>query len=157
MATACGGTRNVENGGATTPSTATSTSSAGKSPGKPSAFIHVTLEFSATKNDPPTTKIDLVETNEVGGNERHNLGEFDGQCKDVTDAVHKTDPEVFLAFHCQPYGKQRGALVHIMNRRGRLVILRAWLGASKPAFDDFDQIGALPPSDTGIPLTTDYD
>jgi hypothetical protein len=71
--------------------------------------------------------------------------------------VRVTDPQVFLAFHCQPSEGQRGVLVHIIHRHGQLVLLRAWLGSSKPTFDEFDQIGELPPFPTNVPLRTEFD
>jgi hypothetical protein len=121
------------------------------------AVLHIALEMEVGTSTPPTTQIDLVETNETGANTRHNLGVFDGECRDATVDVRSSEPEVFLAFHCQPFEGQRGVLVHILHRRGRLVLLRAWLGATKPTFDEFDQIGELPPFPMGVPLRTDFD
>ncbi len=121
------------------------------------AVLHLGLEMEALETTPPTTVVDLVETNETGANTRHKLGTFEGECKDATQNVRTTDPEVFLAFHCQPFEGQRGVLVHILLRRGQLVLLRAWLGSTKPTFDEFDQIGELPPFPTGVPLRTDFD
>lgn len=122
------------------------------------ARLHMSLEFAAVpREEPPQSQISLVETNEMGSNTRHNLGVFDGECKDVTVDVRATEPEVFLAFHCQPFAEQRGVLVHLLKRRGRIVLLRAWLGASKPTFDEFDQIGELPPYRSGVPVVSDYD
>lgn len=118
----------------------------------------MSLEFEVVpRQTPPQSEISLVETNEMGSNTRHNLGVFDGECKDVTVDVRASDPEVFLAFHCQPFGEQRGVLVHLLKRRGRIVLLRAWLGESKPTFDEFDQIGELPPYRSGVPVISDYD
>jgi hypothetical protein len=156
MLAACGGKRTVgegEGGGTAGVSKPT------PEPQQPSiaAGLHITLEFVVSKKTPPTTNLALVETNETGSNTRHNLGEFDGECKDVTPQVRTTDPEVFLGFHCQPFEGQRGVLVHILKRRGRLVLLRAWLGATKPTFDEFDQIGELPPTASGVPLRSDHD
>ncbi len=155
MLAACGGKRTVGEGQDRT----TAVSKPAPEPKAPAmaAVLHITLEFDISKKSPPTTNVTLVETNETGANERHNLGEFDGECKDVTPQVRTTDPEVFLGFHCQPYEQQRGVLVHILKRRGRLVLLRAWLGTSKPTFDEFDQIGELPPTPSGVPLRSDYD
>tara|TARA_R110002096_G_scaffold143328_1_gene299130 strand:- start:99614 stop:100114 length:501 start_codon:yes stop_codon:yes gene_type:complete len=155
MLAACGGKRSVGEGeGGTTP-----TSTAVSEPQNPSvaAVLHISLEFEVSKKSPPTTQVTLVETNETGSNTRHKLGEFDGECKDVTPQVRTTDPDVFLGFHCQPFEEQRGVLVHILKRRGQLVLLRAWLSTSKPTFDDFDQIGELPPTATGVPLRSDHD
>lgn len=121
------------------------------------AQIHISMEFDVSKSQPPTTAVTLVETNETGSNTRHSLGEFEGECKDVTPQVRSSDPGVFMGFHCQPFGEQRGALVHILHRQSRLILLRAWLGASKPTFDEFDQIVELPPMPTGVPLSTDHD
>ncbi len=151
---ACGGSRTVGDGKGGTP--------APKSEETPpasevTAVLHITLEFEVSSKTPPTSKITLVETNETGSNTRHMLGEFDGECKDATTDIRRSDPEVFLGFHCQPFGEQRGVLVHILKRRGQLVMLRAWLGTSKPNFDDFDQIGELPPTPSGVPLVSDYD
>lgn len=154
LSLACGGSRTVADGegsSTTTPSTEPAPDPSLK------AMLHISMEFEVSSSSPPTTHIMLVETNETGSNTRHDLGEFDGECKDVTPDVRATEPEVFLAFHCQPFGEQRGVLVHILNRQSRLVLLRAWLGTSKPAFDDFDQIGELPPMPAGVPLRSDYD
>ncbi len=121
------------------------------------ARLHMSLEFETVpRKSPPLTQISLVETNEMGSNSRHNLGVFDGDCKDVTFDVQADDPEVFLAFHCQPFATQRGVLVHLLKRRGRIVLLRAWLGEAKPTFDEFDQIGELPPYRSGVPVVSDY-
>lgn len=150
------GTRDV-GGGAKEPGDTTSATASGKS--KPSgavATLHMALEFAVQESDPPQTQIDLVETNETGSSTRHNLGLFDGECKDMTAEVRREE-NVFLAFHCQPFGNQRGVLVHILNRRGRLILLRAWLGTHKPTFDEFDQIGELPPYQGGASLSTDFD
>jgi hypothetical protein len=121
------------------------------------AVLHLSLEMEALDTEPPTTRIEIVETNETGANERHAIGTFEGECKDATQNVRTTDPDVFLAFHCTPFEGQRGVLVHILHRRSQLVLLRAWLGSSKPTFDEFDQIGELPPFPTGVPLRTDFD
>ncbi len=131
--------------------------SSGTSPSKVAAVFIMSLEFQDAGTAPPTTHIDLVETNENGANKRNSLGVFEGQCKDVTVDVRKTDPQVLLAFHCQPSANQRGVLVHIIARNSRLVLLRAWLGSSKPTFDEFDQIAELPPYPTGVPIKTEYD
>lgn len=156
LATACGGSRSVA-GTEEPPGPAAEEAETKQEVDKARAVLHIGLELESLPSDPVTTQIDLVVTNETGANERHNLGVFDGKCKDATPAVRQTDPEVFLAFHCQPFGEQRGVLVHILHRRGRLVLLRAWLGTHKPSFDEFDQIGELPPFPTGVPLRTDYD
>lgn len=121
------------------------------------ALLHIALEMDVLKTEPPTTRVTIVETNETGANTRHDQGVFDGECRDATVDVRSTEPEVFLAFHCQPFEEQRGVLVHILHRQGRLVLLRAWLGSSKPTFDEFDQIGELPPFPGGVPLRTDFD
>ena len=151
----CGGSRTVAGPGSEEPG-----SPAKSSPGETddaTAVLHLGLEMDVLQSTPPTTQIDIVETNETGANTRHNLGVFDGECRDATVDVRATDPDVFLAFHCQPFAGQRGVLVHILHRRGQLVLLRAWLGATKPTFDEFDQIGELPPFPTGVPLRTDFD
>ncbi len=155
MLAACGGTRTLGKGETREGTEAPTT----QEPSAPAvvAVLHIALEFDVSTESPPTTKIALVETNETGANKRHNIGEFDGSCKDVTPEVRSSDPEVFLGFHCQPYGDQRGVLVHILQRRGRLVLLRAWLGSTKPTFDEFDQIGELPPTPMGVPLRSDHD
>ncbi len=156
MLVACGGSRSVAGSGGTSGTSGEGTTTAPKD-NSVVAVLHIALEFDVSKESPPTTQIALVETNEMGANRRHNIGEFDGACKDVTPEVRSSDPEVFLGFHCQPYGDQRGVLVHILQRRGRLVLLRAWLGATKPTFDEFDQIGELPPTPAGVPLRSDHD
>jgi hypothetical protein len=151
----CGGKRNV-GGESTSPTTEPKTE-----PTEPStttvAQLHIALEMQALDETDPMTQITLVETNETGANTRHDLGTFEGECTDATTAVRRTDPDVFLAIHCQPHEGQRGVLVHIMLRRGQLVLLRAWLGSTKPNFDDFDQIGELPHFPTGVRLVTDHD
>ncbi len=158
---ACGGKRTVAageggSGSSTIPATTPETTPEPAVP-QVNAVIHVTLEFEVSKVTPPTTEVTVVETDETGSNTRHKLGSFDGECKDVTPEVRSTDPDVFLGFHCQPFAQQRGVLVHLLQRQGRLVLLRAWLGNSKPSFDDFDQIGELPPTPGGVPLRTDHD
>lgn len=126
-------------------------------PASATAVLHLSLEMQVLDTKPPTTEVEIVETNETGANERHAVGTFEGECKDATQNVRTTDPEVFLAFHCTPFEGQRGVLVHVMHRRSQLVLLRAWLGSSKPTFDEFDQIGELPPFPMGVPLRTDFD
>jgi hypothetical protein len=121
------------------------------------ALLHIALEMEALPTEPPTTRVTIVETNETGANTRHDQGVFEGECRDATEDVRSTEPEVFLAFHCQPFEGQRGVLVHILHRQSRLILLRAWLGSSKPTFDEFDQIGELPPFPGGVPLRTDFD
>ncbi len=122
------------------------------------AMLHMALEFEAVpRKTPPITQVTLVETNEMGANTRQAIGEFEGECRDATVDVRKTDPKVFLAFHCQPSAGQRGVLVHFLKRQGRLVLLRAWLGATKPTFDEFDQIAELPPYRSGVPVISDFD
>ncbi len=121
------------------------------------AVLHLSLEMQALGTTPPTARVEIVETNETGANKRHDVGTFEGECKDATQNVRTTDPDVFLAFHCTPSEGQRGVLVHVMLRKFRLVLLRAWLGSSKPTFDEFDQIGELPPFPTDVPLRTDFD
>lgn len=155
LSLACGGSRTVAGEGSEEPGKGAKPAPAPNDDA--TAVLHISLEMAALKSKPPTTQIDIVETNETGANTRHNLGVFDGECKDATVDVRSTDPEVFLAFHCQPFEGQRGVLVHILRRRGQLVLLRAWLGATKPTFDEFDQIGQLPPFPTGVPLRTDFD
>ncbi|MCP4445509.1 MAG: hypothetical protein GY811_09230 [Myxococcales bacterium] len=157
LVVACGGKRTIAEGGGGSGVTTTPTTAATEPASRMAAVLHISLEFEVSKESPPTTQVTLVETNETGSNKRHRLGEFDGKCIDVTPEVRTTDPDVFLGFHCQPFGTQRGVLVHILQRRGRLVLLRAWLGTSKPTFDDFDQIGELPPTPTGVPLKSDHD
>ena len=157
LLTACGGSRKVGPDSESTGTTQEPSSTEPDGPRPATARLHLALEFELGKSKPPTTQVDLVETNETGSNARHDLGLFEGECKDVTKDVRVTDPKVFLAFHCTPFGEQRGVLVHILRSGGRLALLRAWLGTSKPTFDDFDQIGVLPPFASGVPLRTDYD
>lgn len=154
LSVACGGSRSV---GETKPMSPEPKVVAAAKNDDATAVLHIALEMELRKSQPPTTQIDIVETNETGANTRHNLGVFDGECRDATVDVRSTDPEVFLAFHCTPFESQRGVLVHVLHRRGRLVLLRAWLGATKPTFDEFDQIGELPPFPMGVPLRTDFD
>lgn len=121
------------------------------------SVLVVSMEFEQQASEPPTTQVSLIETNETGASTRHNLGVFDGECKDVTTDVRRSEPKVLLAFHCKPFENQRGVLVHIVARRSQLILLRAWLGSTKPTFDEFDQIGELPPFPTGVPIKTEYD
>lgn len=151
LSVACGGGKDKKS---TTP-TGSDTPAEGEA--KPAAVLHLSLEMEPLDTSPVTTRVEIVETNETGANERHAVGTFEGECKDATQNVRTTDPEVFLAFHCQPFEGQRGVLVHVMHRRGQLVLLRAWLGATKPTFDEFDQIGELPHFPTGVSLRTDFD
>lgn len=151
---ACGGSRSVGDKQAVPTSTAQEPETPAK---KLQSVLHVAIEMELKSTTPQTTQVTLVETNETGSNTRHDLGVFEGECADATKAVRATESKVFLAFHCKPSEGQRGVLVHIIHRQSRLVLLRAWLGTSKPEFDDFDQIAELPPMETGVALQTDHD
>jgi hypothetical protein len=147
FAIACGGSRSVGKG--EDPKASPAEHDAGPEQPVVAKAIHVALEIYPPKEyeDPPKSRIVVVTTNETGSTERSRVGSFAGTCEDVSTA-HRRDPMTpLLSADCTK------ALVRLVKKGDKLVILRAWVAEDVDAFS-FDPIGEveLP---FGVPVTTD--
>lgn len=119
----------------------------------PRRVLQIELEYVNLSENPPTTRVALILTDETGSARREVIGEFDGGCSDVTLAVRSEAMKPLLGLDC--WTGESGTLIRFVHRRNNfhVIVARVTRGEGDPAFEPLKTI-KLP---EGTPIQTKYD
>jgi hypothetical protein len=121
----------------------------------PTRLLHLALEYVVLDPDeePPTSRVSLIVTDETGSARREIIGEFTGGCSDVSLRARGEKLAPIMGLDCWWAGA--GVKLRVVERRGVLNVMRAEVdeGSDDVSFEPLKSI-ELPP---GTAVKTDYD